>query len=97
MRRNLPEPDKNKVYKFAKHKFENYRGTIMVDFFDKEYNRYYFHLLENGKGIFEVFKPRRHLAFKTDADTKKIKTTQQVIDILAEQGITVVLTNENMV
>lgn len=97
MRQNLPEPDKNKVYKFAKFKFENYKGTLMVDFFDSDFNRYYFHLLGDGKGLFMTFNPKRRMDFAIGRiDTKKIKSINQVVDILKEQGITVVLTNENM-
>lgn len=96
MKQNIPKPDTDRIYKFARHRFERYKGTIMVDFFDKDYNRYYFHLTKNGLGLFETFNPRRHLRFNTKFRPDDVRSVYHVADVLKEQGIQIVITNENM-
>lgn len=92
---NIPQVDKSKIYKFYKFNMDNHRGVVMVDLFDKDYNRHYFHIQPSGECIFEVMSPRQHTKFHTDIPSKSVKSLSDIQRILKDEGIQIVFVHED--
>lgn len=87
---NVPEIDKDKIYKFYGFNIDNHQGVVMVDLFDKDYNRFYFHVQPSGECIFESMSPRQHTKFHTDVQSTEVKSLVEIQNILKDEGIQIV-------
>lgn len=86
---------KKKLFKVGKASVDNYKGTVMVDMLDKDYNRLYVHIQTDGEIMLEVFYLKDRLYGHTDTPTKEIRNifdvAKQVKDNL---GVDIVYTAE---
>ena len=66
-------------------------GVVMIDMFDKDFNRMYFHKTVQGEFIFDAY----YLHDRVKGNTEKnIKNIYEVIDLLEEHGVKLIYTAE---
>ena len=86
---------KKKLFKVSKAVVDNFKGTVMVDLYDKDYNRLYIHIHKNGEMMLEVFYLKDRLMGFTSTPTTEIKTIFDVIkEVKNNMGIEIVYTAE---
>lgn len=83
------------LFKIGKLNVDNFKGTVMVDMMDVNYNRIYLHIHSNGEMMLEVFYLSDRLHGNTETPTSEIRNAIDIVNQVKENlGVQLIYTAE---